>query len=137
MTEKRGSKDDAAKAGKRSVDEVIAAYPGDVREIAEHLRRRVRVVVPGVTEAVKWGNPVFEYRGRGLCYVQGHKDYLRFGFFEHGAELDDPDRLLEGAGKGMRHIKLRGEADIPPILDNWLLQAVSLIERQSAAKERS
>ena len=28
-------------------------------------------------------------------------------YFFRGAELDDPDGVLEGSGKGMRHIKLR------------------------------
>jgi hypothetical protein len=33
---------------------------------------------------------------------------LTWGFF-HGAALPDPARLLQGAGKFMRHVKLRPE----------------------------
>jgi hypothetical protein len=33
---------------------------------------------------------------------------VNVGFF-HGAALPDPARLLEGAGKFMRHVKLRPE----------------------------
>ncbi len=32
-----------------------------------------------------------------------------FGGFFRGAELADPESLLEGAGKYMRHVKLRPE----------------------------
>lgn len=32
-------------------------------------------------------------------------------FFAHGAELDDPDGLLEGGGKKLRYITLRTPAD--------------------------
>ena len=32
-------------------------------------------------------------------------------YFCRGAELADPDRVFEGSGKGMRHIKLREPKD--------------------------
>jgi hypothetical protein len=43
-------------------------------------------------------------------YVNAFKAHANVGFF-HGAMLADPTGLLEGAGKRMRHVKLRfGEA---------------------------
>lgn len=39
-------------------------------------------------------------------YVNAFKAHASVGFF-HGADLPDPARLLEGAGKRMRHVKLR------------------------------
>jgi hypothetical protein len=36
---------------------------------------------------------------------------MNVGFFL-GAELDDPERLLEGSGKRMRHVKLRPGAPV-------------------------
>ena len=38
-------------------------------------------------------------------YVNVFTSHVNVGFF-HGAELDDPDGLLEGTGKFMRHVKL-------------------------------
>jgi hypothetical protein len=39
-------------------------------------------------------------------YVNAFSAHVNVGFF-HGATLDDPADLLEGAGKRMRHVKLR------------------------------
>ena len=43
-------------------------------------------------------------------YVNVFTSHVNVGFF-YGAALRDPERLLEGGGKSMRHVKLRvGEA---------------------------
>ena len=39
-------------------------------------------------------------------YVNVFTSHVNVGFF-HGAALQDPARLLQGAGKFMRHVKLR------------------------------
>jgi hypothetical protein len=39
-------------------------------------------------------------------YVNAFSAHVNVGFF-YGAALDDPASLLEGAGKRMRHVKLR------------------------------
>jgi len=39
-------------------------------------------------------------------YVDAYSAHVNIGFF-YGAELDDPAKLLEGAGKRMRHVKIR------------------------------
>jgi hypothetical protein len=45
----------------------------------------------------------------GDLHVAGVGDYPRWVsmYFFRGGELDDPDGVLEGSGKLMRHIKLR------------------------------
>lgn len=42
----------------------------------------------------------------GFAYVNVFKAHLNVGFFR-GATIADPDGLLEGTGKFMRHVKLR------------------------------
>src|SRR5262245_33344119 len=61
-----------------------------------------------------------------ICYIGVQKSYVNLGF-HRGAELLDPHRILEGAGKQMRHIKIRNMADLlrPPIRD-YLQQACEL-----------
>jgi hypothetical protein len=44
-------------------------------------------------------------------YVNAFRAHANVGFF-FGAELDDPAGLLEGAGKRMRHVKLRRGEDV-------------------------
>ncbi|MFN4081342.1 MAG: DUF1801 domain-containing protein [Saprospiraceae bacterium] len=41
-----------------------------------------------------------------ICYIKPLKDSVNLGFF-HGVKLDDPDNLLQGTGKSLRHIKLK------------------------------
>ena len=44
-------------------------------------------------------------------YVNAFKAHVNVGFFR-GAEVADPEGLLEGTGKFMRHVKLRPERDV-------------------------
>ena len=52
-------------------------------------------------------------------YVNAFTAHVNVGFFK-GAELADPNELLEGTGRFMRHVKLRPEEDI----DNAALLAL-------------
>jgi hypothetical protein len=40
-----------------------------------------------------------------FAYVDAYRAHVNVGFFR-GAEIADPDGLLEGVGKFMRHVKL-------------------------------
>lgn len=46
-----------------------------------------------------------------ICYIKPLKDSVNLGFF-HGANLDDPKKLLQGTGKLLRHIKFKKSAHI-------------------------
>jgi Domain of unknown function (DU1801) len=41
----------------------------------------------------------------GYVYIMGHKSHINLGFF-HGIDLPDPQGMLQGTGKKLRHIKL-------------------------------
>ena len=70
-----------------------------------------------------------------FCYLGAHRNHVNLGF-NHGANLADPDELLEGTGKLFRHVKLRSMADLKqPALKRLLKAAVS--ERQAALKAGS
>lgn len=59
----------------------------------------------------------------GVCYIGVIKDHLNLGFVR-GSELADPQRLLEGEGKQMRHIKIRNMADLlRPAIRTYLREA--------------
>jgi hypothetical protein len=45
-----------------------------------------------------------------VCLVVVYKDHVNL-MFPRGVDLKDPKRLLEGAGKAMRHVKMRSPAD--------------------------
>jgi hypothetical protein len=46
-----------------------------------------------------------------FCWIQPNKAHVNLGF-NYGAELPDPDGLLEGTGKLFRHIKIRSIKDL-------------------------
>lgn len=45
------------------------------------------------------------------AYISVQESYVNLGFF-HGASLPDPEGLLEGSGKKLRHIKIRSASDV-------------------------
>ncbi|MGB6974605.1 MAG: DUF1801 domain-containing protein [Terracidiphilus sp.] len=59
-----------------------------------------------VRELVHDGCPVACLGDAPFGYVNVFTTHVNVGFF-HGDALRDPDRLLQGTGKRMRHVKLR------------------------------
>jgi len=75
------------------------------------LRSFVKKCVPGTNETVNaWGIPTFE-RKDPFCFFMVGKNHVTFGFHS-GVSLDDPEGLLEGTGKNIRHVKLRTLDDV-------------------------
>jgi Domain of unknown function (DU1801) len=59
----------------------------------------------------------------GICYIGVIKDHVNLGFIR-GSELADPQRILEGTGKQMRHIKIRNMSDLErPAVRAYLQEA--------------
>jgi|GEM_PF-1253071 len=109
------------------VEPFFASLKGPPREIAHRLRSLVKREVPGVTESIKWGMPVFERQGL-LCYIRPRPRYVAFGFYKD-ADFDDPDGLLEGSGTG-GHLKIVDEAALPERrLVRWIRQAAAFNAR--------
>ena len=67
---------------------------------------RLRGCGGDVRELLHDGCPVVCVGDAPFGYVNAFKAHADVGFF-HGAALADPAGLLEGAGKRMRHVKLR------------------------------
>jgi hypothetical protein len=76
------------------------------------LRRLILEVYPEVVE-VPWPKQKIIGYGVGpkkmsehFCYIGVYRNHVNLGFY-YGATLEDPDGLLEGTGKKLRHIKVR------------------------------
>ena len=106
------------------VDEYIEKLPKDQKAIATKLRQLIVKGAAKAEEEVKWGMPCYALNGQ-LCYIQKAKDHVKLGF-NHGAELDDPSGLLEGSGKGMRHVKVSEANYDEKALKALVQQAVKL-----------
>jgi hypothetical protein len=64
-----------------------------------------------VRELLHDGCPVACLGDVPFAYVNVFQSHVNVGFFQ-GASLPDPARLLQGAGKSMRHVKLKPGAVI-------------------------
>jgi hypothetical protein len=96
------------------VDAYVEGQPPELRQTTRFLVDLVRATVKGTTEAIWYGSPMFCAPAGGdfFCYVAAQSRHVNLGF-RKGTELDDPDGLLEGSGKGMRHVKLHAPDTIP------------------------
>lgn len=93
-------------------DDAMAKAGAHARELAYLLRTLVGAVMPDVVE-VPWPRMRMASYGVGpkkksehFCYISAQKDDVNLGFY-YGAELPDPDGLLQGTGKLLRHVKIR------------------------------
>lgn len=110
---------------KENVDSFVAGLRSPQRESVQALRRFLRENAPELKEGIKWGNPCYTLKGN-VCWILAYDDHVDFGFF-HGTSLDDPKGLLEGTGKGLRHVKIWKPEDVRPAdLVPLLRQAVAL-----------
>ena len=98
-----------AKSGS-TADDYIAMLDPPIREVASTLRELILSTKPKLKEEIKWGHPTYSKK-RIICYIGAFPDHVNFGFWK-GAEMKDPDGLLEGTGKGLRHVKVYSTKDI-------------------------
>ena len=119
-----------------SFDDAIAGSDPHVTEIARRLRQLIIDIYPDVVE-VLWPKQRIIGYGVGpkkmsehFCYIGAHRDHVNLGFY-YGAQLPDPEGLLEGTGKKLRHIKIRDIEAVEQPSVRRLIQ-VSLDERQKA-----
>lgn len=81
-------------------------HSGDLGSIARRWFGVMRNCGPDVREVLHDGQPTACAGDAAFGYVNAFGNHVNVGFFR-GAEIADPDDLLEGVGKFMRHVKLR------------------------------
>jgi hypothetical protein len=123
------------KAAQGTFDELLAGVEPDLAAIARRLRAIIRAVDANAVETVRLGDNAATYgvgpkkMTDGYAYIMPMRGYVNLGFYQ-GALLSDPKRLLEGTGKGLRHVKIRSlsEANRAPVRG---LVAAALARRRS------
>lgn len=88
-----------------TVDAWFAAPHDGLRRMAQPWFERMRGCGTDVRELLHDGCPTACVEDAAFGYVNAFREHVNVGFF-HGASLDDPAGLLQGAGKRMRHVKL-------------------------------
>ncbi len=103
------------------ITQYINAANNEQKEIMTSVRSIIHAHVKDVKEEFKWSRPVFKTT-EIFAYLQSNKNHVNLGFYKDLDKLDDPNGLLEGTGKNMRHIKLKSVSDIDPeLLRQWFL----------------
>lgn len=92
-------------------DEIVSSVSPHARDLAERARSLIQAVFPAIVE-VPWPRQRVIGYGVGpkkmsehFCYISVSKNHINLGFM-YGAELPDPEGLLEGEGKLLRHVRI-------------------------------
>src|SRR5436853_3877962 len=93
------------------VDRLLGDHPEELQAIERALRATIRAEFPDAVEQVDFGNKVIAFgrsmRIRGLLFgIIAHRTWVNLQLAD-GAGLPDPDGVIEGTGKRIRHIKIR------------------------------
>lgn len=120
-----------------SFEDVVRASNREVAAVAYRLRELIVQAYPDVTEIPRPAEHHAQYgigagKGSGIfAYICPMKDYVRLGLY-YGGMLADPNKLLVGTGKRLRHIKIYSQAEANRPEVRRLLQA-AVRERRKAA----
>jgi hypothetical protein len=108
---------------------------GKFEGVVKAVRALMKKSVSGVEEYVNpWKIPSFDSNGPLCCFMVG-KEHVTFAFMR-GAVLPDPEKLLEGTGKGVRNVKLRTVADVKkPGVKKLIAEAVKLNKKNPPSEK--
>ena len=92
----------------RTFEDILAQADGELGELCVHLRKMITGLHKQFVEIV-WPTQKIVSYGVGpkkmtehYAYIAVFKARVNLGFY-HGATLPDPEGLLEGTGKSLRH----------------------------------
>jgi len=105
-----------------AIDAWMKDHTGSLGAIAHLWFEVMRKCGDEVRELLHDGCPVACLGDAPFGYVNVFTSHVNVGFF-HGAALPDPECLLQGTGKFMRHVKLKPETPANAAALNRLIAA--------------
>ncbi len=93
-------------------ESILANFEPHIAEIARSARQQVIDLHPETVEVVYPGYNSTNFgvgpkkNSEAYAYVMAHKKHVNLGFY-YGVSLPDPEGLLEGTGKKLRHVKIK------------------------------
>ncbi len=107
----------------------------DLAALARRWFRQLRGCGRDVRELMHDGCPTACVGDAAFAYVGVYRAHANVGLY-HGAELEDPQGLLEGTGKRMRHVKLRPGVEVDgAALSALIREAYADIKARIAAEQ--
>lgn len=66
----------AKRSAAHSIDEYIAEFPPETREVLQELRALIRSVAPAATETISYAIPTFDLGGKHLVHFAGYAKHV-------------------------------------------------------------
>jgi hypothetical protein len=112
----------------------LACYDPQISHLTLALRELVLEEAPAAIESVVKGYAVaigFSFTGKplkdGFCHVVAYSSHVNLGF-NRGALLPDPNGVLDGTGKLIRHMTVRNQNDLDrPFVRRYVQAAIEQI----------
>lgn len=118
----------------RDVEAWFLERNDELGKIARYWFDVIRGCGDDVRELLHDGCPTACVDDAAFVYVNAFTAHVNVGFFR-GAEIPDPNGLLEGTGKYMRHVKLRPDRDVDhEVLRDLIESAYADMKRRLTAK---
>lgn len=121
----------------------LAAYDPHVSNLTLALREVVLEVVleeaPQAIESIVKSYAVaigFSFTGKplkdGFCHIVTYGSHVNLGF-NRGALLPDPNRVLVGRGKSIRHMTIRNQSEVDnPVVRRYVQAAIERVRASPA-----
>jgi uncharacterized protein YdhG (YjbR/CyaY superfamily) len=90
----------------KSIDEYIAGFPDETRELLEEMRTLIRSVAPDATETISYAIPTFDLNGEHLVHFAGFKKHIGFYPVPSGIEAFKDELAPYKSGKGSAQFPL-------------------------------
>ena len=117
----------------------LTAYDRTIADLALALREIILEEAPDASESIYQVYTVaiwFGFSGKMkdmFCYITTHARHVNLGF-PRGAALPDPNRVLEGEGKAMRHIQFKSMSDLErPWVRRYIQASIEQVGAAAAA----
>jgi len=94
-----------------AIEAWMQEHRGELGAIARRWFEVMRECGNDVRELLHDGHPTACVDDAAFAYVNAFRAHVNVGFFR-GAEIADPEGLLEGTGRFMRHVKLGPGRDV-------------------------
>lgn len=117
-----------------AVEDWLAGLDPELGTLAVHWFGVMRGRGDDVGEVLHDGQATACVDSAAFAYVAAFTAHVNVGFF-NGAELPDPDGLLIGSGRFMRHVKLYPHGNVDPqALERLIGAAYDDVKRRLAAE---
>ena len=110
-------------------------HSGQLGVIARRWFDVMRACGDDVRELLHDGHPTACVADAAFGYVNVFKAHVNVGFFR-GAEIADPNGMLAGHGKFMRHVKLRPEHGLDAVALTHLIEAAYIDMKRRVEAQR-